>query len=115
MKLEHKIEQILRLVPLGISLEKAFLIAECTFDEIEDLKKDELFQAKLKVEEALEEKRLLEVHKEACETAAAKGVTSGIQWKLSKLYPNKWGSDTTDNNKDKPGQSTVVYLPENNR
>lgn len=89
--LEDKKRMLLELTKLNMDLEKAYLIAECTDEDIKTLEKDEYFTRQLSVQRAIEERRLLEWHQKACKIAMKRGSASGIQWKLSKINPDKWG------------------------
>lgn len=114
MELESKKRNILRWIPLGLDAEEAYLAAECTEEEIEVLKKDEVLQRSIEIHKLMEEKRLLKLHKKAMEIAAGKGNTQGIQWKLSKMKPVKWGDGKrTDENNDRPLRIIFESLPKN--
>jgi hypothetical protein len=91
MKFKTKKEHILRCVKLGMELDKAYLVAECTEKEIEKLKNDERFKKLIAVQLAIAEDDLLTRHEFATKIAANKGNTAGIQWKLSQINP-KWQS-----------------------
>jgi hypothetical protein len=101
-----KKEAVLRLVPLGIDVEDAYIYAECTEEDIEALKIDKGFLRDLEIYRIIEEKRLLQLHKKAMIIAAEKGNTQGIQWKLSKLKPVKWG----DGKKIDDGNTTPLKI-----
>lgn len=89
--LEDKKKIIYNLTKLGMDIDKAHLIAECSEEEIALLDKDVDFNKKLEVYLAIAEKRLLKMHAKACRISAEKGSATGIQWKLSKINPDKWG------------------------
>jgi hypothetical protein len=90
--IDARVDYILKLVPLGIDVEDAFLLAECTEDEIDFLRDDETFASRLKISAIREEKRLLSLHSKAIFIQAGKGNTTGIQWKLEKTNKKKWGN-----------------------
>jgi hypothetical protein len=91
MKFKAKKDHILRCVKLGMELERAYLVAECTEKEIEKLDKDERFKHLVDVQLALAENELLTRHELATKVAAVKGNTAGIQWKLSQIN-TKWSN-----------------------
>lgn len=115
MKLEYKKEQVLRLVPLGIDLDRAFIYSECTDEDIEKLKKDVLFNKELQIRQIMEEKHLLQEHRKALKKQTNKGITTGTQWKLAKINPEKWGADSNNKTKGDDLEKVKVYIPENGR
>lgn len=97
MNLEEKKSHILRCIRLGMDLFSAALIAECTDEEVEKLEKDKKFMRRLKIENAIEEERLLNKHNVAIEEAVIRGNANSVQWKLERLNPGRWGSKGTNN------------------
>jgi len=97
MNLKEKKEHILRCVRLGMDFFSSALIAECTDEELEKLEEDTDFQKRIKIENAIEEERLLIKHNTAIEEAVIKGNASAVQWKLEKINSNRWGNK--ENNK----------------
>lgn len=94
--LEGKKEIFLELIQLGMDPDKASLIAELSEEQVKELSNDESFNNEIACRLAYEEKRLLDIHMKACQIQASKGSTSGIQWKLSKLNPDRWGDKKTE-------------------
>lgn len=115
MKLEYKKEQILRLVPLGIDLDRAFIYSECTDEDIIKLKNDASFNRELQIREILEEKRLLQEHRKALKKQVNRGITTGVQWKLAKINPEKWGAESNNKTKGYDLEKVKVYIPSNGR
>lgn len=76
--------------------EKALILSECTDADELSLESDTLFQKELEVSLAQEEARMLQYHRKACQIAAMKGSTTGMQWKLGKMNPDKWGEKKID-------------------
>jgi hypothetical protein len=91
VEIEQKKEHVLRCVRIGLDFYKSCLIATCTESEIDQLREDEDFQEEIGIVQAVEEYRLLESLDEAIHYAKNKGNSSGIQWKLERLNPDKWG------------------------
>jgi len=98
MTIEEKKEHVIRCIKLGMELYKAYLIAECTPDEIEILDTDKDLQRKIEITYAIAERDLLEKHNVALEISQLKGNTNPIQWKLARLNPNRWDSREKDLN-----------------
>ncbi len=92
MTLESKKEHILRLIKLGMELYRAELITECTEEEIDNIEKDEKFNRKAEIYDAISEKELLDKLEKAIDIAVDKGKSSAIQWKLERLNPGRWGN-----------------------
>lgn len=116
MEYNLKKDYILQVVKTGITLEKAFILAEASENEIESLKLDKSFLRDLEVQAIIEEKRLLELFNDGMEIATSKGNTNPIQWRLSKLDPVRWGKGENTDSKGKDNTAkTQVYLPSNGR
>lgn len=90
MSLETKKEYILQCMDLGMDFLKACLCSDCTEEEIETLENDSSFQRDIDIKIAISEKNLLRKHNTALEIAKTKGNATPIQWRLSKLNPDKY-------------------------
>jgi len=100
MSFENKILIIEEIISLGMSLYEAFLIAECTEEEILILQNSNEYKKKFELIKLIEERELLKKHKEATEIALKKGNTKPIEWKLSKLKPEVYGTKVVNINKN---------------
>jgi len=97
-KLNIKKQQIINLITLGLDFAKCCLIVGCTDEETELLKNDKEFQKELEIRVAFEESRLLKIHREtSIKLAKEKDIINGVQWKLKRLNPSKWGRKYNDN------------------
>jgi hypothetical protein len=104
---------ILEGIRLGMDFYKSCLLAECPDAMIEELEKDALFMSRIKIEEALKEKELLERHEQAMLLAALKGNTNALQWKLERLDPDRWASGRRGDDEGK--EKVKIYVPKNGR
>ena len=93
-----------------MDLFSAALVAECTDEEIDKFEKDPVFKRRLLIENALEEKRLLEKHNYAMEEAAIRGKANPIQWKLEKLNPRRWSSKETGKSQKEIDDLTINLI-----
>jgi len=96
MTLETKKKIIYNTIKTGMELKRAFLLAECSDEDIEQIESDEEFMTKIDKYQVYAERKMLELHAKACQIAATKGNTTGMQWKLGKLNPDRWGEKKTD-------------------
>jgi hypothetical protein len=90
--LAFKKDLILNSLSSGIPLERGFILAQCTPQEIDELQEDVEFQSMAQYTEVEREMELLGLHTSAMEEAARKGNATAIQWKLERLYPDRWGA-----------------------
>lgn len=104
MTLEHKKEIILEMIRLGMDFHTACLASELTEEEEDEVMEDELFQRIVSRDTALLEKELLERHDAASSIGESRGSCSGLQWKLEKVNPKRYG------NKEKDGDSFTGKL-----
>lgn len=100
MNMEHKKYLIEEAVKLGMDKYSTYLLAECTDTEIEEIENDKDFQSKLDILILIEERELLQSHNDAIKHAIQKGNSRPIEWRLSKLNPEKWGDKITNVNKN---------------
>jgi len=91
MTLEDKKNYVKRYIRLGMDRASAMMVAELTFEEMEELDKDEVFNRQLDFQAKLEEKALLEKFDTAMNATVAAYDTKDVRWKLSKLNPARWG------------------------
>ena len=91
-KLKEKRDYVLNVLASGISIERAFILANCLPDEIEELQNDTEFVGFVKYTEAKRELDLLSMHQKASEIAASRGNATPLQWKLERLNPDRWGT-----------------------
>lgn len=90
--IDHKKDMILNCINLGIEKERAFVLAQCSEKETEKLEKDQTFLKEIEIHEIMLEEQLLVEHEKALQFAIAKGNTRPIEWKLSKINPERWGT-----------------------
>lgn len=101
-------KHVLRYIPLGCSEEEAFLLAGCTEEQAEFLRNDAEFKKLVKLYVARETAKLLQAHRKASLLAAEKGSVTGLQWKLSKLNPSKFGN--VDNSAPDKNSKLVIQF-----
>lgn len=94
MTLDDRKDHVLRFVKLGLDLYSSMLLSECTDEEIESLENDKSFLRDVEICNIIAEKELLEKYDIAMEIASSRGNTNPIQWRLSKLNPDRWGTRT---------------------
>ena len=111
MNMNIKKELILRSIKAGLSLNKAYILAECNDDELEILKNDQSFIKDIELHKILEQKRLINQFNKALNNAVKSGNTAAIERRLARIDPENWGDDNDD--KDKINVS--FYLPKNGR
>ncbi len=92
MTLDQKKEHTFRCIKLGMSIEDALFIAECTDAEIDELMEDEKYQQEIKLVQKLEEMELLRKHNVAMDVGIQKGNTRPMEWRLAKMDPNRYGA-----------------------
>lgn len=115
MALEDRKATILNCVGLGLSYAQAEVLAECSTDEMEQLSKDEAFQARVRYKTESLKRVLLERVLNASEMNAAYGTTTEARWLLEKLDKERFGSGKSTE-APSPDQATItVYLPDNGR
>lgn len=96
MTLEMKKEMIEYMIRLGMDFHTACLASELTEDEEDEVMDDEKFQRIIAVNTALLEKDLLERHDSASKIGELRGSCSGLQWKLEKINPKRYGNKEKD-------------------
>jgi len=98
------------MVKLGMDFEEAALLAECSFDEIEELRNDDNFQRELVAYTAILERDLLKLLHTAAQVNAAEGNTTELRWLLERINPKRWSSsrNCTLRGKDN-GPIAIVY------
>jgi hypothetical protein len=92
MVLEDKREAVLRCVKLGLTLDAAFLIAECTDDEITALSEDADFKCRATLQAKLLEHNLLKKLDECIALNTSIGKSDEVRWLLGKINPSRWGN-----------------------
>ena len=118
MELKDKRKYVKECVRLGMSFERAAIVSLMTPDEIEEAEKDTAFQHELEVVVANAEKSLLENHLIAEREAINKGNAAPTQWKLERMFPERWSANNKESIKIKDNQRTPnvhFYLPDNGR
>lgn len=102
---------VLNYIQLGMDIDRAYILAELTQQEIESFEKDTTFQKEVDTTTAILEKNLLERHKDAIEIAILKGNSKPIEWMLGKISPEKWG----DKKEDIPIRGTLIISKEDEK
>jgi len=95
-ELEEKKNFILNCISLGMTFNKAVIIAELHPTTIKILEEDPIFHRDVIVTEAVHEKRLLEKYKEVIDIAITKGNSKPIEWMLGNLDPDRWGGKSDE-------------------
>lgn len=90
MELKQKKEHVLRCIKLGMDIYKAYIVAECTEEEVDLLNNDDKFQNIIIQRQALQEYDLLLKHNVAMDLAEKKGNAKPIEWRLKILNPEKY-------------------------
>jgi hypothetical protein len=101
MELNQKKELFLNIFVSGLDKDKCYILSDITEDEQKILENDKDFLLDMKRVECLEEQKLLEMHTKAIQIATDKGLTSGVEWRLSKINPRRWGNKEIEDN-EKP-------------
>jgi hypothetical protein len=87
-----KRDLVLNCISSGLSIERAFVYAQCTPEEIEELESDKEFLSVASFQDVNMELELLNLHTKAMEESARRGNASAVQWRLERLYPSRWGA-----------------------
>lgn len=83
---------ILEQLKLGMAFDTAVYVAECTVEEIEELTKDNQFQARVEASKAILERDLLQSLHKAMEMNAAYGNSTEVRWMLERVNPKRWST-----------------------
>ena len=110
MDLKNKKYLVENYIKLAMDKESAYLLAELTDNEIEEVENDSAYQRKLLVLTKLEEKRLLNMYDKSMKIAAKRGNTSAIIKKLEIINPNRYRT-TINNINENLNKNVDVELP----
>ena len=114
MEIEERKDLIVEGIRLGMDFYRSCLLAECPDEQIAEFENDSFFMRRLKIEEAIKEKELLERHDAAMSAAALKGNTTALQWKLERINPKRWAVGGRTEEPDEK-EKIKIYVPENGR
>lgn len=92
MELAEKIEHIRRCIKLGMDLESAMLIAECSDEEMDIIKKNDSLQRSLKITSKMFELDLLSKLTTAMGENLKFGTTADAKWFLERINSTRWGN-----------------------
>lgn len=116
MAIEERKASILNCVALGLSYAQAEVLAECSVEEMEQLSKDEAFQARVRFKAESLKRTLLERILGAVDQNAAYGTTTEARWLLEKLDKERFGNGkSAESDAPKDEAHVTIYIPDNGR
>ncbi len=89
---DPRLDAVFRCIRVGMDPYASMLIAEFTDAEIERLDKDPWVQTRVRFEQQIKEKLLLDKLDEAMEINLRTGGTTEARWLLSRLNKQRWGN-----------------------
>lgn len=96
MEIADKIESVLRCIKLGMALEEAYLLAECSYEEQDAMNKDEDFQYRVQVQRSIQERELLTKLNAIIDMNVLSGKGEDLRWFLSKINRKRYGDGKVD-------------------
>lgn len=92
----------MRCIRLGMALEEAYLLAECSLEEQDALSRDEPFLYRVQVQKAIQERDLLQKLNTIIEVNASLGKGEDLRWLLSKLNRKRYGDGKNEDTPNRP-------------
>jgi hypothetical protein len=102
MDIQAKAESVMRCVRLGMALEEAYLLAECSLEEQDSLGRDEAFLYRVQVQRSIQERDLLQKLNTIIELNASMGKGEDLRWLLSRINRKRYGDGKAEDAPSRP-------------
>jgi len=116
MDLTEKKGLIMNVIRLGMDLPSAFLLAECSLEEQQQIEAEPSFTMQVRFAEKMLEKNILDRFHNAMMGNLMQGNTADARWFLERTNRERFGSAVAKEASGGGGEQNVhVYIPDNKR